>query len=50
MLKGYKRIGLVTTAQHLHLLGEVSDFLEKNGKEILMEEGVWNNKRSSIGL
>lgn len=49
MLKGYKRIGLVTTAQHLHLLGEVSDFLEKNGKEILMEEGSGTIKGQVLG-
>ena len=50
MLEGYKRIGLVTTAQHLHLLEEVSDFLEKNGKGNFNARGCRNNKRSSIGL
>ncbi len=49
MLKGYKRIGLVTTAQHLHLLDEVSDFLEKNGKEILMQDGAGTIKGQVLG-
>ncbi len=49
MLKGYKRIGLVTTAQHLHLLEEVSDFLEKNGKEILMQNGAGTIKGQVLG-
>jgi 2-(3-amino-3-carboxypropyl)histidine synthase len=49
MLDGYKRIGLVTTAQHLHLLKEVSVFLEKNGKEILMEEGAGTIKGQVLG-
>ena len=49
MLEDYKRIGLVTTAQHLHLLEEVSDFLEENGKEILMHEGVGTIKGQVLG-
>ena len=49
MLIDYKRIGLVTTVQHLHLLEDVSDFLEKNGKEILMEEGAGTIKGHVLG-
>jgi 2-(3-amino-3-carboxypropyl)histidine synthase len=49
LLDGYKRIGIVTTAQHLHLLKEVSVFLEKNGKEILMEEGAGTIKGQVLG-
>ncbi len=49
MLIDYKRIGLVTTVQHLHLLEDVSDFLEKNGKEILMEEGAGTIKGQVLG-
>ena len=30
-LKGYSKIGLVTTTHHLHLLDEIHDFLEDNG-------------------
>ena len=49
MLDKYKKIGLVTTTQHLHLLKEVSVFLEKNGKEILMEEGAGTIKGQVLG-
>jgi 2-(3-amino-3-carboxypropyl)histidine synthase len=49
MLEGYKKIGLVTTAQHLHLLDKISDFLEINGKEILMEDGVGTLKGQILG-
>ena len=34
-LKGYSRVGLVTTTQHLHLLAEIKDYLEDNGKEVI---------------
>ena len=49
LLNGYKKIGLVTTTQHLHLLNEVADFLEQNGKEILMEEGSGTTKGQVLG-
>ncbi|HEX7467293.1 MAG TPA: diphthamide biosynthesis enzyme Dph2 [Methanobacterium sp.] len=49
LLNGYKKIGLVTTIQHLHLLNEVADFLEQNGKEILMEEGLGTTKGQVLG-
>jgi 2-(3-amino-3-carboxypropyl)histidine synthase len=49
LLNGYKNIGLVTTTQHLHLLNEVADFLEQNGKEILMEEGSGTTKGQVLG-
>lgn len=49
LLNGYKTIGLVTTTQHLHLLDEVADFLEQNGKEILMEEGSGTTKGQVLG-
>ena len=35
-LKGYSKIALVTTTQHLHLLNEIRDFLEDNGKEVVL--------------
>ena len=38
MIKG-KKIGLVTTAQHLHALGEVKKILEENDFEIMISEG-----------
>ncbi len=49
MLDGYKKIGLVTTAQHLHQLEKISDFLEKNGKEILMDDGAGTIKGQVLG-
>ena len=39
-LEGKKKIGLVTTTQHLHLLEEAAHFLEENGMEVLMKAGV----------
>jgi len=48
-LEGYKKIGLVTTTQHLHLLDEVADFLEQNGKKILMNEGVGTSRGQVLG-
>jgi 2-(3-amino-3-carboxypropyl)histidine synthase len=49
MLEGYKKIGLVTTAQHLHQLDKIADLLEINGKEIIMEEGVGTLKGQILG-
>jgi len=49
LLEGYNRIGLVTTTQHLHLLDEVADFLEQNGKEILMNEGAGTTRGQVLG-
>lgn len=39
LLKDYTDIGLATTTQHLHLLGEISDFLKDNGKNVVMSKG-----------
>lgn len=39
LLEGKKKIGLVTTTQHLHLLKDMARFLEENGKEVWMKEG-----------
>ena len=49
LLNGYKRIGLVTTTQHLHLLDEIADFLEKNGKEILTHPGTGTTRGQVLG-
>jgi 2-(3-amino-3-carboxypropyl)histidine synthase len=35
-LKDFKRIGLVTTVQHLHQLDDIKEFYEKNGKEVFI--------------
>lgn len=39
MLSGYRRIGLATTTQHLHLLDDARRFLEERGFEVLMKPG-----------
>ena len=49
LLEGYNRIGLVTTTQHLHLLEEVADLLEQNGKEVLMSEGAGTTRGQVLG-
>lgn len=49
LLKDYKRIGLATTAQHLHLLDELVDLLEKNGKEVVMKKGMGTSKAQVLG-
>jgi 2-(3-amino-3-carboxypropyl)histidine synthase len=49
LLEGYRRIGLVTTTQHLHLLDEIADFLEQNGKDVLISEGVGTTRGQVLG-
>ncbi|MBS3069193.1 diphthamide biosynthesis enzyme Dph2 [Candidatus Micrarchaeota archaeon] len=39
MLKGYEKIALVTTVQHIKQMNEVRKLLEDAGKKILMEQG-----------
>ncbi len=48
-LKGYSRIGLVTTTQHLHLLNETKDFLEDNGKEVVLGSSPSTRKGQVLG-
>ena len=36
LLENYSKIALVTTTQHLHILDEIKDYLEDNGKEIVI--------------
>lgn len=49
LIEGYKRIGLVTTAQHLKQLEEVAEFLEQNGKEVVINEGVGTTRGQVLG-
>lgn len=49
LLKDYKKIGLVTTAQHLHLIDELAEFLEKNGKQVIMKEGNGTQMAQVLG-
>ncbi|MGV8143295.1 MAG: diphthamide biosynthesis enzyme Dph2 [Methanothermobacter sp.] len=48
-LKDYKRIGLVTTAQHLYLIPEITDFLMEKGKEVIMKEGIGTEEAQVLG-
>jgi 2-(3-amino-3-carboxypropyl)histidine synthase len=48
-LKDYSRIGLVTTTQHLHLLNETKDFLEDNGKEVILGSSPSTRKGQVLG-
>ena len=48
-LKSYSRIGLVTTTQHLHLLNETRDFLEDNGKEVILGSSPSTRKGQVLG-
>lgn len=49
LLEGYTKIGLVTTTQHLHLLDEIAEFLELNGKQILTVEGSGTTRGQVLG-
>lgn len=48
-LKSYSRIGLVTTTQHLHLLAETKDWLEDNGKEVILASSPSTRKGQVLG-
>lgn len=48
-LKDYSKIGLVTTTQHLNQLNEVKDFLEDNGKEVVMDSSKNTRKGQVLG-
>ena len=38
-LEGKKRVALATTVQHIHQLGQMKEFFEKNGKTVLVGKG-----------
>ena len=48
-LKEYSKIALVTTTQHLHLLNEMKDFLEDNGKEVVLGSSKSTKKGQVLG-
>ena len=48
-LKSYNRIGLVTTTQHLHILNEIKDFLEDNGREVILGSSPSTRKGQVLG-
>ncbi|MEG3224719.1 MAG: diphthamide biosynthesis enzyme Dph2 [Methanobacteriales archaeon Met13] len=49
ILKDYKTIGLVTTTQHLNLLDDVAQLLEKNGKKVQMGPGKGTLRGQILG-
>ena len=48
-LQDYKKIGIVTTIQHLHLIDQMRDFLTRNGKEVVTEEGAGTREGQVLG-
>jgi 2-(3-amino-3-carboxypropyl)histidine synthase len=48
-LENYKKIGVVTTIQHLPLINQIKDFLEDNEKEVVMKEGAGTRKGQVLG-
>jgi len=48
-LDGKKKIGLVTTTQHLHLLEDAEHLLEENGKIVIMRAGTGTLKGQVLG-
>lgn len=49
LLSDYKNIALVTNTQHLHLLDEITQFLQENGKTVLLKEGNGTEKGQVLG-
>ena len=49
LLKNYSKIALATTTQHLHLLDEIKDYLEDNGKEIAIGSSKSTRKGQVLG-
>lgn len=49
LLKNYSKIVLATTTQHLHLLDEIKDYLEDNGKEIAIGFSKSTRKGQVLG-
>ena len=48
-LKDYSKIALVTTTQHLHILNEIKDYLEDNGKEVVLGSSRTTRKGQVLG-
>ncbi|MDD1763985.1 MAG: diphthamide biosynthesis enzyme Dph2 [Methanobacteriaceae archaeon] len=49
LLDDYETIGLVTTTQHLYLLDGLANFLEENGKKVLMGAGKGTLRGQVLG-
>ncbi|WP_295722120.1 diphthamide biosynthesis enzyme Dph2 [uncultured Methanobrevibacter sp.] len=48
LLTDYNKIAIATTTQHLHLLNEISDFLEDNGKEVVISSSSKGTKKGQV--
>lgn len=48
-IKNYSKISLVTTTQHLHILNEIKDYLEDNGKEVVLGSSKSTRKGQVLG-
>ena len=48
-LKNYRKIGLVTTIQHLNILDNIKDILVENGKDVLTKQGAGTREGQVLG-
>lgn len=48
-IKKYKKIGLVTTVQHLNILEDIKSLLIENGKDVLTKEGSGTREGQVLG-
>lgn len=48
LLEDYSKIAVATTTQHLHLLGEISDYLEDNGKEVVIGSSTKGTTKGQV--
>ena len=48
-LKNYKKIGLVTTIQHLDIINQIKEFLISNDKEVLTKKGSGTREGQVLG-
>jgi len=49
LLEKYSKITIATTTQHLHLLDEIKDFLEDNGKTVAIASSKYTRKGQVLG-
>ncbi|MDR0901085.1 MAG: diphthamide biosynthesis enzyme Dph2, partial [Methanobrevibacter sp.] len=49
LLENYSKIAIATTTQHLHILDEIKDYLEDNGKEIAIGSSKTTKKGQVLG-
>lgn len=49
LIKDYSRIALVTTTQHLNRINEIKDYLEDNGKEVVLGSSKSTRKGQVLG-